>query len=63
MVSALSLPSAILLRFTDRQRHELSGHQVAESALVRNRAVAQQLCEHAQSLVGKILVEEGFLPG
>ena len=63
LVSALSLPPAILLRFTDRQRHELSGHQVAESALIRNRAMAQQLCEHAQGLVRQILVDEGFLPG
>ena len=63
LVSALSLPPAILLRFTDRQRHELPGHQVAESALIRNRAMAQQLCEHAQGLVGEILVDEGFLPG
>ena len=63
LVSVLSLPPAILLRFTDRQRHELPGHKVAESALIRNRAVAQQLCEHAQSLVGQILVDERFLPG
>src|SRR5271157_3121268 len=63
LVSALSLPPVILLRFTDRQRHELSGHQVAESALVRNRAMPQQLGQHGQGLVGEILVDEGFLPG
>lgn len=63
LVSALLLPPAILLRFTDRRRHGLSGHQVAESALMRNRAMAQQLCEHAQSLLGQILVDEGLLPG
>jgi hypothetical protein len=48
---------------TDRQRHELPSHKVAESALIRNRAMAQQLCEHAQGLVRQILVDEGFLPG
>ena len=63
LVSALSLPPEILLRFTDRQRHELPGHQIAESALIRNGAVAQQLGQHAQSLIGQILVDEGFLPG
>ena len=45
--SALSLWLATPRRLTDRQRHELSDHQVAESALIRNRAMAQQLCEHA----------------
>ena len=63
LVSAPSLPPAILLWFTGRQRHELPGHQVAESAVIRNRAMAQQLCEHAQSLVGEVLVDERFLPG
>ena len=61
LVLALSLPLAILLRFTDRQRHELPVHQVAESALIGNGAMPQQLCEHAQSLVGEILVDERFL--
>jgi hypothetical protein len=61
LVSALSLPQAILLRFIDRQRHELSCRQVAESAPIRNRAMAQQLGQHGQRLVGEILVDERFL--
>lgn len=42
------------------QRHKLPGSQIAESSLIRNRAMAQQLCEHAQSLVGEVLVDEGL---
>ena len=45
-----------------RYGHELPGRQIAESALIRNRAMAQQLCQHAQGLVCEILVDEGFLP-
>jgi hypothetical protein len=30
---------------------------------MRQKAMAQQLCKHAQSLVGEILVDEGFLSG
>jgi hypothetical protein len=37
----------------------LSGHQIAKSALVRDSAVAQQLCENAQRLVSQILIDEG----
>ena len=51
------------LRFTDRQRHELPSGQVVEPALIRQKAMAQQLCEHAQGLVGEILVDERFLSG
>jgi len=45
----------------NRKRHKLSGRKVAEPALIRNRTMAQQLCEHAQSLVGEILVDQRFL--
>ena len=62
-IPAPSLRLAIPRVLTDRQRHELPGRQVAEPALIRNRAMAQQLCQHAQRLVGEILVDEGFLPG
>src|SRR5271166_3638913 len=47
----------------NRHGHNLPGRQVAESALIRNRAMAQQLRQHSQSLVGEILVDEGFLSG
>jgi hypothetical protein len=63
LVSPLSLRLTIPRTLTDRQRHELPGHEVAEPALIRNRAVSQQLGQQAQSLVGKILIDEGFLPG
>src|ERR1039458_8399022 len=42
-------------------RPKLPSSQIAEPALIRHRAMAQQLCEHAQSLVGEILVDERFL--
>ena len=47
----------------NQQRRHLSGRQVAEPTLIRQCAMPQQLGEHAQSLVGQILVDEGFLPG
>jgi len=47
----------------NQQRRHLPGHQVAESTLIRNSAMAQQLCEHPQSLIGEILIDEGFLSG
>ena len=31
----------------DRHRYDLAISQVAESALIRNRAMSQQLCQHA----------------
>ena len=61
--SAVSLRSVFLDSSVDRHCHNVSGCQVAEPALIRSRSMAQQLCQHSQSLVGEILVDEGFLPG
>src|SRR6516162_5917239 len=36
------------IRIANRQWHKLSSSQVAEPALIRNRAMAQQLCKHPQ---------------
>jgi hypothetical protein len=51
------------LDLSNRSGHKLAGRQVTESTLIRQRAMAQQLCEYAQRLIGEILVDEGFLPG
>jgi len=48
---------------TNWQRRQLASRQVAETALKRNRAMAEQLGQHSQRLVGEILIDEGFLPG
>ena len=50
------------LDLSNRSGHKLAGRQVTESTLIRQRAMAQQLCEYAQRLIGEILVDEGFLP-
>ncbi len=47
----------------NQQRRQLPGRQVAEPTLIRQSAMPQQLGEHAQRLVGEILVDEGFLSG
>ena len=45
------------------QEYETGLEEVAESALIRNGAISQQLCQHSQSLISQILVDEGLLPG
>ena len=60
--SAVSLRSVFLDGRVDRYWHNVSGCQVAEPTMVRSRAMTQQLGQHAQSLVGEILVDEGLLP-
>ena len=47
---------------SDRDGHNLSVDEITESTLVQQRAVAQQLGQHGQRLVGEILVDKGFLP-
>ena len=47
----------------NQQRRHLAGRQVAEPTLIRQCAMPQQLGEHAQSLVGEILVDEWLSPG
>ena len=46
-----------------RRGHKLPSSQIAESTLIGDSAMAQQLGQHGQRLVGEILVDEGVLPG
>ncbi len=55
------LPNAVRLIVgrgrANRQRRQVPCSQVAETARIRQRAMAQQLRQHSQSLVSAILVD------